>query len=168
MFSRKLMLIAIAIILLAPACSLTSTLPSSPISPQVQDATATAEKPIQDQPTQELPGTISGHVNYPSEFIPAQKVVAFRLDNPATFYSVETTTGQSEYSLDVPAGLYYVVAYLTDGSLSAGFTQMVPCGLSIDCTDHSLIPVQVNGASTTYKIDPVDWYAPEDTFPPMP
>jgi hypothetical protein len=52
--------------------------------------------------------------------------------------------------------------------LAGGYTQAVPCGLSVNCTDHSLIPVQVNNGVVTQNINPGDWYAPEGSFPSYP
>ncbi len=77
-----------------------------------------------------------------------------------------------------PRALYYAVAYPysadtytapAPGSpvLAGGYTNAVPCGLSVDCTDHSLIAITVI-AGQTITVDPGDWYAPEGAFPPMP
>lgn len=127
-------------------------------------------------------GTITGHLSYPSEFIPAMRVVAFNLTNGKAYF-VDTARGQGSYSISVPAGSYYVVSYpyegiaghtgqadysaLSGGPFAGGYTQMVPCGLSVGCDDHTLLTVvvvtgQIVGA------DPGDWYAPVGTFPPMP
>ena len=76
--------------------------------------------------------------------------------------------GQSTYELTVPAGEYYVVAYTLDGKLSAGYSAAVPCGLSVDCKDHTLIAVKVKTGEVVENINPQDWYAPAGAFPPMP
>ena len=47
-------------------------------------------------------------------------------------------------------------------------SQAVPCGLSVTCTDHSLITVSVTAGATLTGIDPNDYYAPDGTYPPMP
>jgi len=114
------------------------------------------------------PGTIRGHLIYPAEVLVAQRIVAFDIATMTAAADVTTAQGQSEYELSVPAGDYYVVAYTLDGGLSAGYSKAVPCGLSVDCTDHSLIPVHVNAGETVNDIDPQDWYAPAGTFPEMP
>jgi hypothetical protein len=113
-------------------------------------------------------GTIRGHLSYPSEFLPAQRVVAFDAATMAKVAEVSTVEGQNTFEMTVPAGDYYVVAYTLDGKLSAGYSQAVPCGLSADCTDHSLITVRVDAGAVVENIDPQDWYAPADAFPPMP
>jgi len=118
-------------------------------------------------------GTIAGSLSYPSSFIPPMRVVFFSLQDGFPSYT-DTAPGQGTFSIDLPEGQYHVVAYPFNGDANSagstyggGYTQAVPCGLSIDCTDHSLIPVTVV-AGQTVTADPGDWYAPPDTFPPMP
>jgi hypothetical protein len=113
-------------------------------------------------------GVVSGALSYPSEMIPAQRIVAFDVNSMLAVKSVTTQDGQNKFTLPLPAGDYYIVAYTLDGKLAAGYTQAVPCGLSVDCTDHSLIAVMVANGGTVGNISPADWYAPEGTFPSMP
>jgi hypothetical protein len=110
------------------------------------------------------------------------RVVAFSLTDGKAYF-IDTAANQMEYSLQVPEGAYYVVAYLHEGTpgqagqvdsytlgggpFAGGYTTMVPCGLQVGCEDHTLLSVTVNG-SETVTADPGDWYAPEGTFPPMP
>lgn len=116
-------------------------------------------------------GNISGKLSYPSEFIPPLRIVAFAVGSD-TWYAVDAEANQREYLLGgLPPGTYHVVAYLRDSpqtGLAGGYSQMVPCGLSADCTDHSLVDVEVRAGETTTGIDPGDWYAPEGAFPPDP
>jgi hypothetical protein len=158
-------------------------------NPQVVTPQATFTPiPIQAQPTVThvaptiLPslspsmGTITGNLSFPSSFIPPMRVVFFNLTDGSVSYT-DTGMNQGTYSMDLPAGNYHVVAYPYSGEAPAagspiaggagGYTKMVPCGLSADCTDHSLIPITVTVGQTT-MINPGDWYAPEGTFPPMP
>jgi hypothetical protein len=120
------------------------------------------------EPTAGIGGTITGSLSYPSEGIPSLKVVAFDARSKAPVATVETEAGQSTYSLSVPIGAYYVVAYTLDGRLAGGYTFAVLCGLSANCTDHTLLPVGVAPGYTPEDIDPADWNAPEGSFPPMP
>lgn len=114
------------------------------------------------------PGSISGKLSYPSSFIPPLRVIAFRVDGEYYRY-VDTLQNQSAYQITgLAPGLYRVVAYTLDGALAGGYTQMVPCGLSVNCADHSLIEVEVKAGQDTPNVDPADWYAPEGSFPPMP
>jgi len=124
----------------------------------------------------EAPGTtgaISGNLSYPSEFIPALTVVAFKVDDGQWFY-VQTEVNQGTYTLEgLPAGTYHLVAYPQPSAgipddVAAGYTQMVPCGYSTNCTDHSLIPVEVEAGETITGIDPGDWYAGPQAFPANP
>jgi hypothetical protein len=114
------------------------------------------------------PGSISGRLSYPSEFIPPQRVVAFQV-NGYNYRFVDTMQNQNIYHITgLPPGVYHVVAYVMDGSFAGGYTQAVPCGLSVGCVDHSLIDVTVEAGKDTPYINPGDWYAPEGSFPPMP
>ena len=68
---------------------------------------------------------------------------------------------------EVRPGVYYVFAWVADGSgLGGAYTQAVPCGLSVDCTDHTLIPVPIAAGQTTTGIDVGDWY--EQSVVPLP
>lgn len=137
-------------------------------------------EPPPDFPVTELPvppqtnpqaqfGSISGRLMYPSEMIPAQRVVAFDAQSNF-FYFVDTAENQSFYRIEnLPPGVYTVVAYVIgQAGLSGGYSRAVPCGLSADCIDHSLIPVQVQAGQETQNIDPIDWYAPPGSYPPNP
>lgn len=147
-------------------------------------ATASAIPSVTPEPSPSAPatGTITGKLSYPSEFIPPLRVVAFSLTHGKAYF-VDTAQNQQEYSLDVPAGTYNVVAYPYEGTpgttgrvdsytpgggpFAGGYTQMVPCGLAVGCDDHTLLQVEVP-AGQSVTADPGDWYAPEGSFPPMP
>lgn len=117
-----------------------------------------------------LSGSISGKLSYPSNFIPSLAVVAYVAGgSPLDYYYVIMNEGSSTYQLDnLPPGNYYVVAYVIGGGLNGGYSQAVPCGLSVECGDHSLIAVTVNAGQVTYNVDPGDWYAPDGSFPAYP
>jgi hypothetical protein len=112
-----------------------------------------------------LSGSIAGQLSYPSEFIPSMAIVAYVAGgSPLDYYYVITTEGSSTYQLDnLPPGNYYVVAYVGAG-LAGGYSQAVPCGLSAECGDHSLISVPVAAGQVTNGINPGDWYAPPEAF----
>jgi hypothetical protein len=177
---RRFMLVALIFVTLACVCPATSGITGTLEAMQGTFAVMLTEAPgmLTDLPlnvgtdvqTHEsgLPGTLRGHLIYPAEVLVAQRIVAFDIATMTAVADVTTSEGQNEYELNVPAGDYYVVAYTLDGGLSAGYSQAVPCGLSVDCTDHSLIPVHVNAGETVNDIDPQDWYADAGTFPPMP
>ncbi len=120
-------------------------------------------------------GTVTGNLSYPSEFIPPMRVVLFGL-NDGKAYFVDTAYGQGSYAIDVPAGSYYVVSYSYQGvpgrtgqvdsysygpgSFAGGYSKAVLCGLTVDCTDHTLIAVNV-AVGQTVAVNPTDWYAPD-------
>ncbi|MBL8063115.1 MAG: hypothetical protein JNK32_08865 [Anaerolineales bacterium] len=114
-------------------------------------------------------GGIAGQLNYPSNFIPSLVVTAFAADGSGDYSYIITNENSSTYQIEnLPAGNYYVVAYVSGGGLQAGYTQAVLCGLSAECTDHLLLPVPVKAGQVTNGVNPIDWYAPEGTFPPYP
>jgi hypothetical protein len=113
------------------------------------------------------PGTITGKLSYPSEGIPSLRIVAFEVGGDQYHY-ILTLANQDTYTFELPVGVYHIVAYTLDGTLSGGYSRAVPCGLAAECADHSLIDVTVTANTTTSGIDPGDWYANEGDFPPMP
>lgn len=114
-------------------------------------------------------GTIQGTLIFPSNFIPAQRVVAFNVTTGQYFFT-DTQDGQSGFVIEnVPPGTYHVVAYtLMTPYSAAGYSAAVSCGLSVNCTDHSLLDVTVTAGQVTTDVNPHDWYAPESAFPPDP
>lgn len=116
-------------------------------------------------------GSISGTLGYPSSGIPPLEVYAISKNDPKKYYFVKTVQNQTTFLIkDVAVGEYYLVAYATVGNntIAGGFTKAVPCGLSVSCTDHGLIPVSVTANAETRGIEIKDWYAPPDQFPPKP
>ncbi len=120
--------------------------------------------------TPETNGALSGTLGYPSEGIPPLEVYAFKQGDASAYFKVATAQNQQTFSLtDVAAGTYIVVAYPKDGAgLVGGYTYAVACGLSVECTDHSLVPVVVKAGETTEGVMVKDWYAPAGTFPAKP
>ena len=177
---RRFWIVAVIFVGLACACPGTAGLQGTLEAMQGTIAAAMTEGPAMltdlpgatgagmETPESGLPGTIRGHLSYPSEYLPGQRIIAFDVMTKDPIAEVTTADGQGEYELSVPAGDYYVVAYLPDGSLSAGYSQAVPCGLLASCADHSLIVVHVEAGDVVEDIDPQDWYAEEGAFPPMP
>lgn len=125
-------------------------------------------------------GSLTGKLSYPSEFIPPLRVVATNIQTNEVYF-VDTAQNQGVYTIaNLLPGTYHVMAYSYSLSqeqhpednlftqLSAGYTQAVLCGLSVDCQDHSLIDVVIEPGQTITNIDPGDWYAPAGFFPPDP
>jgi hypothetical protein len=133
---------------------------------------------VPDEPTSIIPGSISGFLSYPSEFIPALTVVAYRIENGkpnGVWFSFYTMEGDSTYQIDnIPPGKYWVVAYLMPDAVSgipgnaAGYTEASLCGYVLGCAESLLLEVEVISGEITSDIDPGDWYAPEGSFPGNP
>ena len=111
-------------------------------------------------------GRITGELAYPSEFLPPQRVVAFDVVNMDTYFVTEVQSG-SAFSLEVPPGTYYVLAYVINPSQAgtppdyyAAYSRAVLCGLQAGCDDHSLVPVEVKAGESVTDINPIDWYLP--------
>lgn len=140
-------------------------------------AQATAAATGTPSPTSAAPapttGSISGQLTYPAESLPALYVTAFKVDS-LTYQFAITSPGQSAFRIDgLQPGTYHVVAYTVGGGgfpsgLAGGYTQAVVCGLGANCTDHSLIDVQVEAGQTATAANPGDWYAPPGSLPPFP
>jgi hypothetical protein len=105
------------------------------------------------------------------------RVVAIRIENsqPTGEYAwVETGRNAKTYTISgLATGAYWVVTYPIENigqspSLSGGYTQAVVCGLEVNCTDHSLILVEVKDGDDTPGINPGDWNAPAGTLPKDP
>lgn len=114
--------------------------------------------------TKELNGTLC----YPSDYIP--KMTVF-LQEVATGKIHKITTQEDQRSFkfsDIPFGDYYAYAYAIDqtqtdskgntSKASGGFTKAVPCGLSVECNDHTLIQIKVDNEITKDTISICDWY----------
>lgn len=105
--------------------------------------------------------SLSGTLNYPSEHIPPQRVVAFEV-NTGYYYWVRTNEGQSSYRIDnLPAGTYVVVSYLEGQTFKAGYTVFVTCGHTC-VPDHTLLRVELKDGEHKTDISPIDWYAGDD------
>ena len=115
-------------------------------------------------------GRIEGTTNYPSEYIPEQIVCAEPVGGGSE-RCVKAPAGDAEqltpsWSLEVPAGDYYVSSHIKDpselgsdlGDYRAYYTVYVTCGLKYECKDHTKIPVTVVSGQTTSGITPYDWY----------
>ena len=156
---------AIATSQMIPTQAIPTLAPCPTCVPSTIVVTATPAAIPTDTPvpttTQTPTGKLSGALNYPSSFIPAQRVIAFN-QKTGFYYWQNTADGTASYVFDkLPAGTYHVLSYLISDpkTLVAGYSQAVPCGLSVTCTDHSLIDVEVKVGEETKGIDVFDWYA---------
>jgi len=144
----------------------------------IANATQSTEVVLSETPTPEISmpetGSITGGLDYPAEWTPPFRIFVFDVANPGVYFSIETSLHDRTYQMDnIPPGTYHVVAYTIGGDgypegLSGGVTKAIACGLTSDCSDHSLIDVEVTAGNVTSGVDIRDWYAPEGTFPPEP
>lgn len=148
----------------APTQALPTLAPCPTCAPATLVVTATPAAVPTDTPSPTSTGAptggISGGLNYPSSFIPAQRVVAFNIKT-GFWYWQNTANGTAFYSFEkLPAGIYHVVSYLISDpkAMAGGYSQAVPCGLSVDCTDHNLIDVEVKAGEVTKDVNAFDWY----------
>lgn len=165
------------VFLVSSACSLTNIFrdPSQDVEQQVaatvealktQQAVAKQEAAPTPTKTQVPQATISGQLSYPSEFLPPQRIVAMDVNDRDTYF---VTEGRADgtYTVEVPPGTYFILAYLMDPAaigappgLAGAYSQAVVCGLRVACEDHSLVPVAVMPGQAVTGIDPADWYLP--------
>lgn len=118
---------------------------------------------------QEL-GSISGALGFPSQGIPPLVIHAFKAGSAQSVTSITTQQNQMTYTIEgLAPGTYNVVAYTaSEPAMAGGYTKAVPCGLSVDCTDHTSFPIIITPGRKAVGIDLKDWYAPEGTFPAKP
>lgn len=115
-----------------------------------------------------LLGAIEGLICYPSEGVPPMDLF-FEEVNTQAVEQFSHPGGTSEYSVEVPPGTYVAYAWRPpDYQIGGAYTQAVPCGLSVNCTDHSLIQFQVQAGQTTSGIDICDYYGEEGFIPQPP
>jgi len=117
-------------------------------------------------------GVITGTLSYPDDMIPPLRIAAFEVATGKIRY-MDTVAAQSTYTFKIPVGTYHIVAYSIGGDgfragVAGGYTRAIPCGLAIECADHTLMDVVVTAGATTSGIDPGDFFAEDGAFPPMP
>ena len=113
-------------------------------------------------------GVVQGKLCFPSEYIPAMNVYLKATGSNAVYKLASKENQQTFTFKKVPEGNYVAFAYTAEATqldlnnkkskASGGFTRFVPCGLSIDCKDHTLISFKVNQRKTTGAISICDWY----------
>jgi hypothetical protein len=113
-------------------------------------------------------GIVQGKLCFPSEYIPAMTVY-LKATSSKSVYKLASKENQQDFSFKkIPEGNYVAFAYTTEAvsldlnnktsKASGGFTRFVPCGLSINCKDHTLIDFKVKKGKTTNGINICDWY----------
>lgn len=113
--------------------------------------------------------SICGHICYPSDYkIPAMRIYAKNITLNKLF-SLTTEENDTSYIINnLPHGEYIVYAYTVDlvmgqyeeqkEKAKGGYTYLVPCGLTVECKNHNLIPIQLESNKSVRHIDICDWY----------
>jgi hypothetical protein len=118
-------------------------------------------------PTPAPLGTVTGLICYPSEFIPPMTLY-FKDVGTSQVFDFAHNDGSMNYSVQLTPSTYVAYAYRTGTNIAGSYSQAVPCGLTVNCTDHSLIPFQVTSGMTTQDIDICDYYGDPGDIPPPP
>ena len=104
-------------------------------------------------------GFLIGEYNYPSDYIPDDiQACASNVETNELFCDAKRS-GDS-FTFELPPGKYNVWAETSDNpGYKAYFSKAVKCGLSVDCTDHTAITVNLEPGEKISGIRPHDWYA---------
>lgn len=112
-------------------------------------------------------GTVKGIVCYPAEYIPAMNVYLKNKES-GKIYSLDIKENQKPFKFKkIPEGNYIAFAYTVQEVsadrnnkseiASGGYTHAVPCGMTVECKDHSLLIFKVENGKTTKNIQICDW-----------
>ena len=133
-----------------------------------QTAQTTVTPKLTPTPTQQLTqsGTIEGSLSFPSEGIPAdlqvcaETLIGVQFECTSTHIQDSKYTYGSGYKFELPPGKYYVYAQVPsfNSGYKAYYSEFVTCGLSINCSSHKPIEVEVSAGATVTGVDPQDWY----------
>lgn len=92
---------------------------------------------------------------------------------PADFHIVRTIKNWGNYTIrGLSPGTYQLFAVPVGGfganppRFGAAYTKAIACGLSVGCTDHSLVDVTLGSGQAVTGIDVNDWY--DTSGPPYP
>lgn len=142
------------------ATSVAATLAAQPTAAPATDMPA-----VVDTTQAPTTGTVSGLVCYPSEPPLPPMTLYFQEVNTNDLTTIEHTDGTGTYSTELPAGTYVAYAWREGYELGGSYSEAVPCGLSVDCTDHSLIQFPVAAGANVSGIDICDWYGQPGDIP---
>ena len=150
--------------------TMTEIVPS--VTPMVPDQKA----PLPTQSAQKM--KITGALGYPSSFVPAMKICLYTYAGPGMIqgptYCTTTSENQMTYTLmgDIQPTTYVVFAWPSTAAdkseLAGSYTPAVACGLSVSCTDHAPIVLDLSKNTSITGADIKDWYATSGTFPVKP
>lgn len=114
---------------------------------------------------------LAGRITYPSEELPLMRVCAVDSTDPGSAVCLRTAPPHDAYSLDVPAGTWWLLAWPQDsgtegdpGLLSAASACLASGAMG--CDDHALTLVSVEAGEVREGLDINDWYYDRAAFPP--
>lgn len=141
-------------------------------------------------------GVLEGSVGYPADVNPLMMVYAVATDGSRFYTTEKVGYGNPVSSMDqewseyrvmgVAPGDYFVFTIPRDPNyhywegasrartsgepvhFGAAYTKAVQCGLTVSCTDHTLVAVHVSAGATVMGIDPADWAPAPDAYPLVP
>ena len=141
------------------ASSLTPHATETPSGLTSPTSTHTVEPTVTQSPSPTpLENNILGMICYPGESIPAMTAY-FENTETEALVELPITPGQDSFELKLDSGTYIAYAWLLDFSQGGLYSRAVPCGLSEECKDHTLLPFTVEQTEITQGIDLCDWYA---------
>jgi len=126
-----------------------------PVKPEEENTPITPDQIPPDLLVQN--GYVSGKICYPSQYIP-EMTAYFENISTGQYLSLPIALNQNTYGIFLPPGKYKAYAWLPDFSLGGSYSKAVPCGLTTNCTDHTLIEFQVNSGTNINGVDICDWY----------
>ena len=121
-------------------------------------STLAPEKDVLDK------GVVEGSMSFPSEGIPDQVLVCAENIQTRKEFCTDKRINDPKYTyrvgfkLEVPTGKYLVYEKMPPDEYRAYYSEFVTCGLSVNCTSHEPIVVEVKKNQTVSEVDPQDWY----------
>lgn len=112
---------------------------------------------------EEVLAEITGSLTYPAGQLPDDLTIyAKNMETEEVYTTTEVLSGTgytfgSGYSMEVPAGTYQVYA-MKVGSEKAYYNQFMVCGMSVECTDTTILEVEVLAGESTDDIIVGDWW----------
>ena len=102
-------------------------------------------------------GTVSGALCYPSEGIPPMDLYFLNVGTQVVS-PFPHLDGSASYSVDLDPGTFVAYAYPQGYNIGGSYSEAVLCGLTVNCTDHTMIEFDVIAGQVTSDIDICDWY----------
>ena len=143
--------------------------PGDPLSTSVAETlTQLASQAPQPTGTGSMAGTVSGRICYPSEPPLPPLTIYFQEVSTQDVTELAHTNGTGRYTAVLPPGTYIAYAWNFEYGGGGTYSEAVPCGLNISCTDHTLIEFTVPPGGVVEDVDICDWYGGPGSVPAPP